>query len=291
MATLAAKYDGETIEHYTLRWQEDLTGAQRAAIASEAEKQRLWPEYRSVKPSELYVDETYQRPLSEDRVWSIVNSFTPRLFNALYCSNRNGKLYVVDGRHRLAAANILGPRIIPEVWIELRKMANVEEEAETFVDLQEKRRRITSAQRFAAKLVFKDPIALDLNKIISQYRFKVVSEKFTGSGTEIAQNEITAVGTLEAIYRAGGRARVSAVLQIVREAWDGVPPTTSAWMLRSLNRLLERNPSLSPKTMAHRLRELDPWGVIERGQRFAHSNGIAQSEAMADVLVKVAESA
>lgn len=290
-SVLAAKYDSQTIEHTTLRWQEDLTAPQRAAIASEIERDRFKPSFRWIKPSDLYVDETYQRPLSPDRVWQIASTFTWSLFDALWIADRKrrGTLYVVDGRHRLASSNILGTKLIPAVPCQVRVTESVEEEARIFVELQERRRRITSAQRFAAKLVFKDPLAVDLQSIMSKHGFKVSSEQFGGSGVSAAQNEITAVGTLEAIYRAGGRTRVHAVLQIIREAWDGVAPTTSAWMLRAINRMLEREPAKKPETFARRLREKDPWGLIERGMRFAHSNEIPTSEAMADVLIRVTE--
>lgn len=289
MAITAAKYDEQTIEHYTIRWQQDLTGAQRAAIATELERERFIPEFRWVKPSELFVDESYQRPLSEERVWLIATTFTWKLYDPLWVGNRGSKLFVVDGRHRLAAASILGPDLIPQVPIQLRRTQNVEEEALTFVELTEKRRKMTSAQRFAAKLVFRDPMAVELNSILSKHKFKVVSENFGGSAMAAAPNEITAVGTLEKIYRAGGRARVSAVLQIIREAWDGVPPTTSAWMMRAINRILEREPGTKPEVFARKLASKDPWGLIERGMRFAHSNEIPTSEAMADVLLKVTE--
>lgn len=287
MATLAARYDEQTIEHYTIRWQQDLTSAQRAAIASELERQRYHPVFEWIKPSQLYVDESYQRPLSEDRVWQIATTFTWALYDPLWVGERGTKLYVVDGRHRLAAASILGEKLIPEVPIQRRRTQNVEEEARIFVELTEKRRKITSAQRFAAKLIFKDPIAIDLESIMRKHGFKVSSDAFGGSAMHSAQNEITAVGTLEGIYRAGGRNRVHAVLQIIREAWDAVPPTTSAWMLRAISRMLEREPTKKPEGFVRRLREKDPWGLIERGMRFAHSNEIPTSEAMADVLIEV----
>lgn len=290
MATLAARYDGQTIEQYTLRWQEDLTAPQRATIASEIERERLRPSFHWTKPSDLYVDETYQRPLSVERVWEIVTRFTWSLFNPLWIADRRrrGTLYVVDGRHRLAAASILGVKLLPAVPCEIHVTESVEEEARIFVDLQERRRKISSAQRFAAKLVYGDPIALDLQKLMSKHGFKVPTETF-GMSNATAQNEITAIATLESIYRAGGKGRVDAVLSIIRDAWDGVPPTTSAYMLRAVNRVLEREPGKNPATLARRLGDKDAWGLIERGMRFAHSNEIPIVEAMSDVLLKVTE--
>lgn len=292
MPVLATKYDGEVVELQRIRWNEDLTGAQRAAIASELEKQRAVPEYTWTDPKTLYVDEAYQRPLSFERVWEIATNFTWTLFDPLWIGRRRkeaGRLYVVDGRHRNAASLILD---LPEVPIQVRDTTGVEEEARIFVELTEKRRKISSAQRFAAKLVFKDPIAMDIQKILSQWGFKVPTDTFAGSlaiykNSETHRNEITAVGTLEAIYKVGGRNRVSGVLEVIRTAWDGVPPTTSAEIIRAVNRMLEKD-GKKPSTLAQRLKDRDVWRLIERGQRFAHSNGIPSSEAVADVLVAVA---
>ena len=165
MPTLASTYDAQIIETQQIRWLEDLSGAQRAGIASELEKERSIPVYDWVGTASLYVDESYQRPLSIDRVWEIATNFTWTLYDPLWCGRRkDDRLYVVDGRHRLAAAVILGPDRIDKVPVQIRRTAGVEEEARIFVDLQEKRRKITSAQRFAAKLIFKDPIAMDLKR-------------------------------------------------------------------------------------------------------------------------------
>lgn len=289
MAILATKFDSDTIDNYTIRWKEDLTGAQRAHIATETERERFVPEFAWLKVGQLYVDETYQRPLSNERVWDIATRFTWSLFEPLWVGLRGGKHYVVDGRHRLAAASILGVDLIDELPCSVRRTQSVEEEARIFVELQERRRTITSAQRFKAKLLYKDPEALAIAGVMNRYGFTVNSDIFGNKGNRTEQSEISAIGTLEAIYRAGGKSRVDGVLLIIRDAWDGVAPTTSSWMLRAVSRMLEREPGKDPVRLAKRLRDKDPWGLIERGQRFAHSNGIPLPEAMSDVLLKVTE--
>jgi hypothetical protein len=293
MSILATKYDHEVVELQQIRWNEDLTGAQRAAISGELEKQRCIPEYAWVDPRELYVDEAYQRPISFDRVWEIATAFSWMLLDPLWVGRRrkeSGRLYVVDGRHRLASCLILGHERIDKVPAQIRDTSGVEEEARIFVELTEKRRKINSAQRFAAKLVFKDPIAIDLQKILAHHNFKVPSDGFIGSINRMGEshhNEITCVGTLEAIYKTGGRKRVNGVLEIIRTAWDGRPPTTSAFVIRAVNRMIEHAPDKAPSTLAARLKERDPYRLLERGQRFANSNGIPISEAIADVFVTV----
>lgn len=291
MAQLALAYDSRTIELQTIRWQEDLSGAQRAAIAGSLEKKRGVPEYAYVDPRSLFVDETYQRPLSMDRVWEIATDFNWFLFDPLWLGRRtDDRLYVVDGRHRLAAALIIGYDKVGDVPAQIRRTTGVEEEAKIFVDLQEKRREITTAQRFAAKLIFKDSTAVNLQRLLSKHGFKVPTESWGNSSTVSKQNEITAIGTLEQIYKQGGSERVSDLLQILRLAWDGFPPSTRSDMMRALNNLLARS-SLAPSTIARRLQVKDEWSLIERGQRHGHSKGIPASEALTDVLEEIVNNA
>lgn len=295
MAELATRYDGETIDHYRIRWMEDLTAKQRQVVSQELERERFHPEYRWVKVSDLYVDEAYQRPLSEEWVWDIATTFTWSRFQALWIGNRNNKLYIVDGRHRYAAASILGPDLVPEVPCEIRRTQNVEEEARLFVELTEKRRKMNSAQRFQAKLLYGDPVALDLERSMKRHGFKAQDpERFSSTisyrvNDEITRNVIGAIATLEHIHAVGGRQRVDAVLYILRKAWDGIAPTTSGPILRAINRLVERMPTKSVDVIGRKLGEKDPWGLIERGQRYGHANQIIVTEALAEVLVKVVE--
>ena len=270
--------------HDTLRWDEDLSQLERARIASELESKRNRPDFCWVNVAKLRVDEKYQRPVSQERVMSIVRYFNWRLFQSLWIGERkDGQLYVVDGRHRLSAAHLFGPELMPEVPCEIRRTTGTEEEARIFVELTEKRRRLTSAQRFYAKLLYNDPEALAIQSAMRKHGFITVDID-TIDSRGYRKDQISAIGTLEIIYRAGGKKMLDNVLAVIRDAWDGAPATTSQWMLRAVARCFERVPDLDRTRWAHELRKKDPWGVIERGQRHGHSNGIPQSEALADVL-------
>lgn len=287
---LALEYGRDEIEREQLKWDE-LTRPERAAIASELESQRHLPEFHWIKVGDLYVDEAYQRPVSEDRVWQIVKQFTWRLFEPLWIAHRKGRLYIVDGRHRFSAAQIFGPDLMPEVPCSVRRTASVEEEAQTFVELQEKRRRLTSFQRFQAKLLYGDPIAKDLERIMSRNGFKAQDASYfsTSRWSEQQEGVIVSIGTLEALYGHGGRKLVDNVLYVIRKAWEGMPPSTGGIMLRAVARCFDVIAGLNPDRFASKLSKKDLWGLVERGQRFGHSNSIPQSEALADVLKTVYE--
>lgn len=278
----------EDEQYFKARW-DDLEPRERAKIASAVETTRKQPEFKRIKLRDLNVDEKYQRAVSRERVLDIVFNFDWNLFGPLWIADRkgSGKLYVVDGRHRMHAAAILG---IKDVWCELRRTTGSDEEARIFVMLTTKRRRMNSAQQFQAKLVYNDPEAVEIARVVGKYRFAVQDPDLFISGNISAQKAevIAAVGTLEAIYRANGRKGLDRVLATIRASWEGVVPTLGAQMLRAMNGLYERHPDADPARVARALGSKDPWGLIERGQRFGHSNGVPQTEAITDALVAVA---
>lgn len=273
-------------EYDKRRWAE-LRPQDRARIASAVETASNQPVYRKVKVRDLLVDENYQRATTSNRVWDIVLNFDWFLFNALWVANRrrSGKLYVVDGRHRLRAAYILG---IEEVWCEIHATTGSKQEAKIFLQLTTKRRKMTSAQAFQAKLVMEDPQAQDIQRIVSKHKFVLIDAALY-RGTIYRENVISAVGTLEHIYEMSGRRALDNVLYTLRAAWDGVPATLTVWSLRATWMIYQRHPDADPDKVARKLGEKDPWGLIERGQRFGHENEISQSQAVADVFEKVAE--
>lgn len=278
----------EDEQYFKVKWDE-LDARDRAKIASAVETTRKQPEYKRLKLRDLLVDDKYQRAVSRERVLDIVHQFDWNLFNALWIADRRkaGKYYVVDGRHRMHAAAILG---IKEVWCEVRPTTGGDEEARIFVMLTTKRRRMNSAQQFQAKLVYGDPEAVEISKVVGKYRFAIQDPDLFGStGSYRDKAEVIgAVGTLEVVYRDNGRKGLDRVLLTLRKAWDGVPPTLGAQMLRATARLYERYPDADPERVAKALGAKDPWGLIERGQRFGHSQGVPQTEAITDALVTVA---
>lgn len=275
-------------QHLRERWME-FDPKVRARIAGEIESERKQPEYKRIGLHLLLVDEAYQRAVSHERVMDIVEHFDWNLFNALWVGDRrrSGKYYVVDGRHRLLAAKLLG---IKSVWCEVRPTTSVQEEARIFVLLTTKRRRLNSAQQFQAKLIYGDEEALRIDKLVSKHRFKIQDPNmFTfGGSLHDRDNIISAVGTLEAIYRNGGAKLLDRVLGTLRKAWDGAASTVSSQMIRAVARMYERHPDANDDAVARALGDKDPFALVERGVRFGHSNKVIQTEAIADVLERVA---
>lgn len=60
-------------------------------------------EYKQVNTRDIFVDPLYQRDLNNGKVGKIVREWNPYLVNAVKVSYREGKLWVFDGQHTIAA--------------------------------------------------------------------------------------------------------------------------------------------------------------------------------------------
>lgn len=60
-------------------------------------------EYKSLSTKDISVDTLYQRELSDAKVGRITRKFNPYLVNAVKVSYRDGKYWVFDGQHTIAA--------------------------------------------------------------------------------------------------------------------------------------------------------------------------------------------
>ena len=86
-----------------------------------------------VEISKLNTNYSYQRNLNERRVNEIKKEFDPKLLGKITISRHsNGKLFVIDGNHRVAACKAVGAKYIDA---EIIDGLSIEQEAELFCKL------------------------------------------------------------------------------------------------------------------------------------------------------------
>jgi hypothetical protein len=175
---------------------------------------------------------------------------------------------------------------MPEVPCEVRRTTGTQEEARVFVELQEKRRRITSYQRFQAKLLYNDPDAKVIADLIGKHRFAVLTG--AGAGTWLKDDTIGSIGVLERIHRAHGAKGVDNVLYVMRKAWNGEATSTSKLVMNALSRVFEVTPRMNRERFAEAIGEKDLYGLIDKAARFGHANSISHTEALAEVFKELA---
>ena len=118
------------------------------------------------------VDHTYQRmiegPSSQKLIRDIAERWDWRLCAPLTISIREDcedpGYYVIDGQHRLRAAELRGD--IPELPCIISKFETFEAEAMAFVSINSARRQVSAIDKFHARVAAKEPLALKIKLVV-----------------------------------------------------------------------------------------------------------------------------
>lgn len=135
-------------------------------------------EFRWVNKKELCFDPAYQRNPTFGKVKAIAGKWSWIACGVLIVSWRGGKLYVVDGNHRLEAA--LMRTDIDDMPCMVHSLADVSEEAKAFILANKNRKPMSSAESFKALCTAGDPDAIHLLGLIEGAGYHVVA---TGTST------------------------------------------------------------------------------------------------------------
>jgi hypothetical protein len=171
---------------------------------------------QNIPSDKLLVDPAYQRSLNKERVQRIVKSFNPRQFGYLKVSRRGGNYYVIDGQHRLAAANILGYTSLP---CNVCEGLDQRTEADDFRVQQDNMSRIHTRDQFRAAVTANDEESVNIAKIAAKHGYTL-----QGFGIDARNSDcISSIGTLQRIARdsAEGLKILDLTLNLIRLTWGG----------------------------------------------------------------------
>ena len=165
----------------------------------------------------------YQRDAYITGVNKIAKNFDWDMFDPLLVSIRKdgpraGELFIVDGQHRYLAASKIFPDT-QEVPCMLVSMT-YDEEAARFARQGENRRGINSRDLFRARIEARDPIALDVKRVVEEGGFRLAT---VGGGG--GHNDIAAVHAVYNIYTRLGKEILALTLYVIQHAYP--PPTAS----------------------------------------------------------------
>lgn len=120
---------------------------------------------------ELHVDTVYQRTMiSEGRILQIVQSWSWVACGSLIVAERDGKLWVIDGQHRLVAA--MRRSDIKELPCLVFASESAEEEALAFYRANCIRGPVSSFDKLRALLAARDQLALDAITLMEREGYK-----------------------------------------------------------------------------------------------------------------------
>jgi hypothetical protein len=170
---------------------------------------------------QLSIDESYQRSLEAASSITLVRRIATfwdwGLCQPLYVARRDdGKLYVVDGQHRLSAAKLRG-----DIWqlpCVVRAFASAEEEAAAFVALNQERRPLNKLQIFKASLAAGDFESAQIVLALEDVGLSVAGS----TNLETAPpGAVSNVAGLLNCYRAHGLQVLTAALDVLAQSYRG----------------------------------------------------------------------
>lgn len=189
-------------------------------------------------PSELKIDDSYQRSIdtgpSRALIAKIAHGWDWRMCLPLVVSKRaDDSLYVIDGQHRLAAAQLRGDI----AWLPccVGEYNGIADEAAMFVAMNRARRAINRLDDFHAATAGGDGEALKIVELVTDAGF-TVSRK-TGSATWVP-GEVAFTSAIATVLRKHGERVVREALKAMADAFPGQRLVAGSSVFTALCRVL-----------------------------------------------------
>jgi hypothetical protein len=120
---------------------------------------------RDLRVDQLLIDDAYQRGENEDEIRDIARDFNWAAFGEIaVAQDPNGKLYVIDGQQRTAAARRRGISTVPAMVHHL----NQEDAARAFLWANSRRKPVNAVGKYKAELLARLPHAILVDQLLQE---------------------------------------------------------------------------------------------------------------------------
>lgn len=237
----------------------------------------------AVSLDDLHVDPNYQRAARENRVNRFAKNFDPIICGVLVVSQRpSGKLFIIDGNHRRNVLQKLGFNHWPAHVITGLSSAA---EAEIYDKLNTERSNATSAERFKARLHYKDPVAVTIRDIVHACGYRIVLENY---GRRDGRT-IHAVSTLDSIFRKSNQPGLQGTLELIASCWDeDEPGCTDSITLKGIHLVLSHKAWRERVNIEHlrkRLAAIPVSKLLRKARAFHETTGQNHVHLFAEAVV------
>lgn len=182
--------------------------------------------YPAVLPANiLETDLHYQRSINTDRVDKIVREFDPGIVCPLSVSHREGKYYVFNGGHTLAALKKVnsGRETFPVLCL-LFENLTYEEEAIFFSKQRGIEEKVSNRELLNARVEGKDKKTMEFVSATEKAGLRL------GIRTH-RSGEIRATGKCQQVYKGLGGELYEETLSLIRDTWGGSQSSISSNMI------------------------------------------------------------
>lgn len=186
-------------------------------------------EYKNLNTKELCIDVLYQRDIDRQRVRKIADNWNDVLVNPIKVSYRDGKYWVFDGQHTMAAFKVRNKGRDCSVPCRVHYGLTWMDEAELFLQQFGESRAVKMNDKFKTMFNMGHTDVVRMVKIAESIGV-IVDFKGTQSYMH--------VNCLSTLYKAVTRftdKEYLDMLEIIVAAWDGMPESFSAEIIKGLS--------------------------------------------------------
>lgn len=242
--------------------------------------------FKMVPVSELNVDQDAQRKLATAWVKARVPHFDVDQLGYIVVNKRaNGKLYIVDGQHRVELMRAVGWGD-QSIHAELFDGLSQGEEAELFLARND-RKAVRKFDKFRVAITSGDPMAIDIDKIVRAHGL-VISD-------QLRNGHIVAVDALERVYLGGGIASpkegpraLGQALAVLVNAWGNQASAVNGKVIQAIGLVeLRYNGAIDQKALGAKLAPFPGGapGLLGRGKSLQETRGKPLHHCIASIIV------
>lgn len=215
--------------------------------------------FRKIKPEDIEFDPKYQRELDVRRAQNIADNLDELRIGVPVVSVRsNGTMVVVDGQHRIYALCAAGAGDKP-ILCEVHDGLTTRKEAMLFLALNGGRTAVRAFDKFRARLVAKEPVAVEIKQIVTEAGLRI--ERSSQAGT------VCAVNAMESVHKRNGNLRET--LEVLSAWSNGDPDVFDGRLIKDMSAFLNAYSDAEPNALVERLGGWTPerlLGAIKRMQ-------------------------
>lgn len=242
------------------------------------------PKFERATPSELLVDESYQRNLSDRSVALIrkmIGHWDWRSFKPPVCVKTKQGLHIVDGQHTaIAAASHPKIKTIP---VQIIEAPEITDRARAFIGHNRDRINVTITQLHVAAVAAGDEDAVTVHQVCERAGIKIL--KNPPGMAVFKPGETLAVSTIHALINRRGALRARQILEVIGQA--KIAPVSAAIIKATEALMADRQYSeqVEPADVTTALRAFASDAEGE-ARVFAAAHSVPLWKAMAAVLFK-----
>ncbi len=218
-------------------------------------------ETMDINSKDLAIPKAYQRKLNVERVAKIVAAFDERITNEPKVSFRDGRYYIFDGQHTVAARIYRNGGKNLLIRCKVYRGLTESDEALLFAQQTGESAKLTASAQLRARIYGGDPVAMAFLHATECAGLQLGFDQARGS------KRIICINTAFSEFRRVGEELYKEALSVILDAWGGAPDSLRAETLQGVIGFVELyRGEYDRKRLVKRLHSFDPLSVYRSGK-------------------------